>query len=46
MILSVADRFSFTLEEIEGMTMRKLRFWYGGARRLYEQDAKGITDAE
>lgn len=38
MMLTVADRFGFALAEIEGMTRRKLEFWYGGAVKLYKKE--------
>lgn len=39
-MLSVADRFGFFLAEIEGMSLKKLRFWYNGSIKLYENERK------
>ena len=38
MILTVADRFSFTLTEIENMPYSKLEKWYDRAVRLYKHE--------
>jgi len=38
MKFTVADRFGFHLAEIEGMTRRKLEYWYGGAVKLYKKE--------
>ncbi len=39
-MLSVADRFSFSLQEIESMSLKKLDFWYNGAVKLFENERK------
>ena len=39
-MLSVADRFSFSLSEIESMSLKKLNFWYNGAVKLFENERK------
>lgn len=38
MQLSVADRFGFTLNDIEGMSFQKLCKWYDGAVKLHEHE--------
>ena len=42
MQISVADSFSFTLTEIESMSLGKLNKWYGGVVMLNEHE-KGLN---
>lgn len=44
MMFTVADRFGFTLSEIEGMTRKKLEYWYGGAIKLYKKERGGRAE--
>ncbi len=37
-IISIADRFGFTLPDIESLTMVKMNYWYKAAEKLYERE--------
>ena len=42
MILTVADRFSFSSSEMWRMSITKLWFWYNGAIDLYKADREAV----
>lgn len=45
MLISVADRFSFGERELWELKLSRLRFWYGAAKELFEQERdSGKTD--
>ncbi|MDC7125779.1 MAG: hypothetical protein PQJ46_09435 [Spirochaetales bacterium] len=45
---SIADRFGFTLAEVEGMKLSRLEFWYGKAVEFHKQELKlmGVKTAD
>ena len=38
-MISIADRFSFTLTEIEHMKLRKLNYWYNAVVMLSNSES-------
>jgi len=42
-MITVADRFSFTLSEIENMKLRKLDFWYEAAKILINRESEAFS---